>query len=103
VSYSVVQRTNEFGIRMALGAPRSHIWEIVFGSMTLSVGAGILSGVALTLALNQVLAHWAEGSARDPLVLLAVTVLLVFVAAAACAGPAHRASTVDPMSALRFE
>jgi predicted permease len=103
VSYSVVQRTNEFGIRMALGAPRSHIWEIVFGSMTLSVGAGILSGVALTLALNQVLAHWAEGSARDPLVLLAVTALLVFVAAAACAGPAHRASTVDPMSALRFE
>jgi putative ABC transport system permease protein len=103
VSYSVVQRTNEFGIRTALGARQSHIWQIVFASMAVSVGSGIAAGVLLTLALNRVLARWAEGSARDPLLLLAVTVLLALVAALACAGPARRASTVDPMIALRFE
>ena len=103
VSYSVAQRTSEFGIRMALGAPRAHVWQMVFASMTVSVGAGILSGVALTLALNRVLAKWAEGSARDPLVLLGVVGLLVVVAAVACAFPARRASGVDPMAAVRFQ
>jgi putative ABC transport system permease protein len=103
VSYSVVQRTNEFGIRTALGAPRLHIWQIVFASMGISVGSGIAAGVLLTIGLNRVLARWAEGSARDPLLLLAVTVLLALVAALACAGPARRASAVDPMTALRFE
>ena len=103
VSYSVAQRTSEFGIRMALGAPRSHVWQIVFASMTVSVGAGIFGGVVLTLALNRVLARWAEGSARDPLVLVGVVALLVLVAAVACAGPARRASDIDPITALHFE
>lgn len=103
VSYTVAQRTNEFGIRTALGAPRLHIWRIVFGSMAVSVGSGIVAGVALTLALNRVLARWAEGSSREPSVLLAVIFLLACVAALACAGPAHRASEVDPMTALRVE
>jgi putative ABC transport system permease protein len=103
VSYSVAQRTNEFGIRMALGAPRSHVWQIVFASMAVSVGAGILGGVILTLALNRVLARWAEGSSRDPIILVAVTAVLIVVAAIAGAGPARRASDVDPMTALRFE
>lgn len=103
VSYSVVQRTNEFGIRTALGARRTHIWQIVFASMGISVGSGIAAGVLLTLALNRVLARWSEGSARDPLILVGVTALLALVAALACAGPAQRASEVDPMTALRFE
>jgi predicted permease len=103
VSYSVVQRTNEFGIRMALGAPRGHVLQIVFRSTVLSVGSGIVAGIALTLALNKVLAHWAEGSSRDPFVLLGVTILLSLVAAIACAGPARKASEVDPMTALRYE
>jgi putative ABC transport system permease protein len=103
VSYSVAQRTSEFGIRMALGAPRSHVWQIVFASMTVSVGSGIAAGVLLTLALNRVLARWAEGSARDPLVLVGVIALLIVVAAIACAGPARRASGIDPITALRFE
>ena len=76
VSYSVAQRTNEFGIRMALGAQRTHVLRIVFASTVASVGSGIVLGIVLTLALNKVLAQWAEGSSRDPLVLLAVTVLL---------------------------
>jgi putative ABC transport system permease protein len=103
VSYSVAQRTNEFGIRMALGAQRAHVLRIVFASTVTSVGSGIVAGIVLTLALNKVLARWAEGSSRDPLVLLAVTVLLGVVAAIACSGPARRAVKVDPMTALRYE
>jgi predicted permease len=103
VSYSVAQRTNEFGIRMALGAQRGHVLGIVFASTVTSVGGGIVAGVLLTLALNRVLARWAEGSSRDPYILLAVTALLAVVAALACAIPARRASKVDPMTALRYE
>ncbi|MBV8437029.1 MAG: ABC transporter permease [Silvibacterium sp.] len=103
VSYTVAQRTNEFGIRMALGAQRSHVLGVVFASAVASVGGGILAGLALTLALNKVLARWAEGSSRDPLILLAVTIVLSAVAALACALPARRASNVDPMTALRYE
>ena len=103
ISYSVIQRTNEFGIRMALGAQREHVLRIVFASATVSVGSGILAGLILAVALNRVLAHWSEGSSRDPLILLAVTLLLTLVAAIACALPARRASRVDPMTALRYE
>jgi predicted permease len=103
VSYSVAQRTNEFGIRMALGAQRTHVLGIVFTSTVVSVGSGIVAGVALTLALNKIMAQWAEGSSRDPLVLLAVTALLSLVAAIACFGPALTAVKVDPMTALRYE
>ncbi len=103
VSYSVAQRTNEFGIRMALGAQRSHVLGIVFASTVTSVGGGIAAGLLLAVALNKVLGHWAEGSVRDPFILLAVTGLLSAVAALACAIPARRASVVDPMTALRVE
>jgi predicted permease len=103
VSYSVAQRTNEFGIRMALGAQRAHVLKIVFASTVVSVGSGIVAGIVLTLALNKLLAQWAEGSSRDPLVLVAVTVLLCVVAAIACSAPARRAVKVDPMTALRYE
>ena len=103
VSYSVAQRTNEFGIRMALGAQRSHVLGIVFASTVTSVGGGIAAGLLLAVALNKVLGHWAEGSVRDPLILLAVTGLMGVVAALACAIPARRASVVDPMAALRCE
>ena len=103
VSYLVAQRTNEFGIRMALGAQRTHVLRIVFSSTVVSVAGGILAGVILTLALNRVLARWAQGSSGDPLVLLAVTLLLSVVAALACSAPARRAVKVDPMTALRYE
>jgi ABC-type lipoprotein release transport system permease subunit len=64
VSYSVAQRTNEFGIRIALGARRTHVLRIVFSSTVVSMGSGILVGMILTLALNQLLARWAQGSSR---------------------------------------
>jgi predicted permease len=103
VSFSVEQRTNEFGIRMALGAQPAHVLRVVFASMVVSVGAGLIGGVVLTLALNNVLAQWAEGSSRDVVVLLSAIVVLTAAAAIACTAPARRAATVDPMTALRYE
>jgi ABC-type antimicrobial peptide transport system permease subunit len=101
VSYTVAQRTSEFGIRMALGAPRTHVLRIVFESTVLSVGCGMAAGLALTLFLQRLLAHWAEGSSRDPVVVVAAALLLSVVAVVACSVPARRASRVDPALALR--
>ncbi len=103
VSYSVVQRTNEFGIRMALGAGRGHVLRIVFASTVVSVGSGIVAGLALAVALNTVVQKWVQGNARDPLILLAGTGLLLVVSAVACGLPARYAARVDPMTALRYE
>jgi ABC-type antimicrobial peptide transport system permease subunit len=106
VSYAVAQRTNEFGIRVALGAPRGHVLRIVFSSTLVSVGSGIAAGLVLSLALSSVMAHWskaAQVSSRDPLPLAAATLTLMLVAAIACAIPARRAAEVDPMTAIRYE
>jgi len=103
VSYTVAQRTNEFGIRMALGAQRGDVMRVVFASTLGSVGIGIPAGLALTLAMNTILAKWAQGNSHDPMLLLAGTLLLSFVSGVACAIPAWRAAQVDPMTALRCE
>jgi putative ABC transport system permease protein len=103
VSYTVAQRTNEFGIRMALGAQRRDVLRIVMLSTAFSVGSGIVAGLILALAFNRVIAQWAQGSSIHSVVLLGVTLLLGTVAVVACVLPAHRASTVDPMQALRYE
>jgi len=101
VSYTVAQRTSEFGIRMALGAQREHVLRIVFQSTVTSVAGGIAVGLALTIVLQRVMAHWSEASSRDPLILLGVLLVLSVVALIACAVPARRASLVDPVTALR--
>jgi len=106
VSYTVVQRTNEFGIRMALGAPRTHLLRIVFRSTLVSVGSGLVAGLVLSAALSRVMAHWAEesqASSHDPLLLLGSSLVLVLVAGLACAMPARRAAETDPMTAIRYE
>ncbi len=103
VSYAVAQRTNEFGIRMALGAQRGHVLRIVFASMLVSVGCGVALGALLTILLNAILAGWVGTEARDPILVLLGAVVLCAVAALACYLPARRASRVDPMAALRTE
>jgi predicted permease len=106
VSYTVAQRTNEFGIRIALGAQRGHVLRIVLRSMAWSVGGGIAAGLALSLGLSSVMSHWSQDanvSSRDPLLLAGATLTLMLVAAIACAIPARRAAEVDPMTAIRYE
>jgi predicted permease len=103
VSYTVAQRTNEFGIRMALGAQRRDVLRIVFTSTMSSIGTGVVAGVILSLAMKRIIAQWVQGSSISFAVLLGVTVLLATVAGVACALPARRASTIDPMKALRYE
>jgi len=103
VSYSVAQRTNEFGIRIALGARKGHVVKIAFSSAAVSVGAGIAVGLVLSLAMSKVLARWAEGSSHDPVLLLVATCVLGLVAVIACSVPAKRAVSVDPLTALRYE
>jgi predicted permease len=103
VSYSVVQRTNEFGIRMALGAKKRDVLWNVLASAGVSVGSGLLAGLALSLAMNRLIARWVENSAHDPWLILGVSVVLLTVAGLACLLPSWRASSVDPMTALRCE
>ena len=103
ISYAVSQRTGEFGIRMALGARRKDVLLMVFRSAAMSVAGGVLSGVALTITLNRVLARWIQGSSLDALILLGVVLLLVATSGLSCFIPARRASSVDPMVALRYE
>lgn len=103
VSYSVAQRTNEFGIRMALGATRGHVLGIVFGSTARNVIGGLAGGILLSLLCSRILSKWAAGSEHNPVVFAAVTLLLTLTAALATLIPARRASSVDPMEALRYE
>jgi predicted permease len=103
VSFAVTQRTQEVGIRMALGAPRTSIIRLVLASTGAMLGFGLAIGLGLSVALNRVVTSWVNGSSRDPLTLLASAMLLLLVAVAACVVPAWRAATIDPMRALRTE
>jgi predicted permease len=103
VSYSVAQRTNEFGIRIALGAMPGDVLRMVFASTTLCVGAGVVAGLLLSLGFNRLVSRWVEHSSINAMILLGVTLLMSGVAAIACLIPALRASSVDPMKALRYE
>jgi predicted permease len=103
VSYSVVQRTGEFGIRMALGAQRADVLRIVMWSAVASVGIGLAAGLALSFGLGGVITRWVHSGVHDPLVVLGVSLLVIVVSALACLVPALRALAVDPMTALRCE
>jgi hypothetical protein len=97
----VVQRTGEFGIRMALGRIEDMcaLWR---RQLRPSVGIGIGARLALSFGLNRLIARSVEIGAYDPLVVMAASLLLIAVAAGlACLIPAQRALAVDPMTALR--
>jgi len=104
VSYSVARRTNEMGIRMALGAESLHLYGMVLRQGMAPVALGLVAGVAGSLAAGRVLASlFYEICARDPLTIGAVAILLTLVALAACTLPARRATRVDPLVALHYE
>lgn len=103
VSYTVLQRTRELGVRVALGARRRDVLSLVALSAGTSVGIGIAVGLALSLSLNRLITRWIESGARDPLLILGASAVLIFVAALACLIPARRAIAIDPMTALRCE
>ena len=104
MAYSVAQRTQEIGVRMALGAQRFHVLHLVFGQgfVLLIVGTviGLLGAFALTRLMHSLLF---EITPTDPLTYSGVVVLLAAVALLACYIPARRATKVDPLVALRYE
>jgi len=104
MSYSVVQRTREIGIRMALGAQRTDMLKMTVTQGLKLVLVGLTLGLAAAFVLTRVMATLLFGiSATDPLTYVAISLVLLAVAAAASYIPALRATKVDPMVALRYE
>jgi putative ABC transport system permease protein len=103
VSYTVLQRTSELGVRIALGAQRGDVLWIVGLSTGTGVGLGILSGLALSFGLNRMIAQWIENGTRNPVVVLVASALLLGVAVLASLVPARRALAINPIEALRSE
>ena len=104
ISYSVAQRSHEFGIRMALGAAKGDILSLIVAQGFRLAMAGIIVGMAGALTLTRVLTNLLFGiTPTDPLTFGAVALLLLGVTLLACYIPARRAAKVDPMVALRYE
>jgi ABC-type antimicrobial peptide transport system permease subunit len=104
LSYAVAQRTNEIGIRMALGAGRGSVVRMVLGETGLLIAIGLAVGIPASLACGRLVESKLFGlKAADPLTLGAALGVMLVVAAASGYLPARRASKVDPLVALRYE
>jgi putative ABC transport system permease protein len=104
ISYSVAQRTREFGLRMALGARDADVLRLVFGSGIALLTIGVVAGLVGALALTRFLSGFLFGvTATDPETFVVVSATLATIALLACYVPARRATKVDPLIALRAE
>jgi ABC-type antimicrobial peptide transport system permease subunit len=103
LSFAIAQRTSELGIRMALGAQRSHILWIVLRATLTAVGGGIIVGLILNLFIERIIRHWMPDSVSSPWMLALVTLLFLVCATITCFPPARRATNVDPRQTLRCE
>ncbi len=104
IAYTVTRQTQEIGIRMALGAGRSHVLGMVLRMGLRLLGAGISVGLVASFGVTRVLASqlW-EISPRDPLTLASAVTVVLVSGISACYFPAHRATKIDPLLALRYE
>jgi ABC-type antimicrobial peptide transport system permease subunit len=104
MSYAVTRRTNEIGIRMALGAEQSRVLWMVMRESLLLVGTGVAIGIGLALAFARLISNELYGlKGTDPATIGASALALIAVAVLAGYLPARRAAKVDPMVALRYE
>jgi putative ABC transport system permease protein len=104
MAYSVAQRTQEIGVRMALGAQPLHVLRLIFGQSLMMLLIGTAIGLAGAFALTRLMSTLLFGvTATDPLTYVSVVGILTFVALLACYIPARRAAKVDPLIALRYE
>ncbi len=107
LSYSVSQRIREIGIRMALGAQRCDVLKMIIGQGLRLAVAGVILGAGGALLLARVLLSFSRllygVQANDPVTFMAVSLVLICVSVMACYLPAHRASRVEPMAALKYE
>jgi putative ABC transport system permease protein len=104
MSYSVEQRTQEIGIRVALGAGRPAMLRLVLAQGLKLAGSGVVIGIAIALGMTRVLATLLFGiKATDPFTYAGVAAILLAVALSATYLPARRAATVDPIEALRYQ
>ncbi|PYS72805.1 MAG: hypothetical protein DMF69_06620 [Acidobacteria bacterium] len=104
MAYSVAQRTQEIGVRMALGAQPLHVLKLIFGQSLMMLLMGTAIGLAGAFALTRLMSTLLFGvTATDPLTYVSVVGILTFVALLACYIPARRAAKVDPLIALRYE
>jgi ABC-type antimicrobial peptide transport system permease subunit len=103
-AYSVARRTSEIGIRTALGATRPRVIGMIVGGALRQIGVGLIVGIPAALASGRVLANQLYGvKATDPVILAGAALLLVAAASVAGFAPALRASSINPVEALRTE